>query len=95
MQFLVTAHDFKDENAIKRRQAVRNEHLDGATKLIQQGVLLSAGAVLNDAGKMVGSSLLYETNSKEELLHLLEIDPYMSGQVWESYTIQEIKLFKP
>ena len=95
MQFLVTAHDFKDEDAINRRQAVRTEHLQGATKLMQKGVLLSAGAFLNDEKKMIGSSLLYQIDSKDDLIKLLDSDPYITGRVWESYSIQEIKLFKP
>ena len=95
MQFLVTAHDFKDDDAINRRQAVRAEHLQGATKLMHAGVLLSAGAFLNDEKKMVGSSLLYEIDSKDDLIKLLDSDPYTLGKVWETYEIQEIKLFKP
>lgn len=95
MQFLVTAHDFKDEDAINRRQAARTEHLAGATKQIETGVILSAAALLDDAGKMCGSSLVCEIESKEKLIKLLDSDPYISGRVWENYSIQEIKLFKP
>ncbi len=95
MQFLVTAHDFKDDEAINRRQAARTEHLAGATKLMQDNILLSAGALLDDSGKMVGSTLLYDIVSKTELIKLLDSDPYISSKVWEKYSIQEIKLFKP
>jgi len=95
MQFLVTAHDFKDPDAINRRQAMREEHLSGATKLMQAGTLLSAGAVLDDTGKMIGSSLLYEIGSRAELETILNSDPYIGGRVWESFEIKEIKLFNP
>ena len=95
MQFLVTAHDFKDDDAINRRQAARTEHLAGATKLMQDNILLSAGALLDDSGKMIGSTLLYEVDSKEALVKLLDADPYISNRVWEKYAIQEVKLFKP
>ena len=33
MQFLVIAHDYKDENALKRRLAVREEHLKFAGEM--------------------------------------------------------------
>ena len=95
MQFVVTAHDFKDEDAINRRMAMRDEHLVGATKLMAVGVLLSAGAFLNEEGKMIGSSLLYEIDSKEELDNILNNDPYIRGKVWESFEIKQIKLFRP
>jgi len=95
MQFLVTANDFMDDDAINRRQAVRTEHLAAATELMRKGILLSAGAFLDESGKMIGSSLLYEIESRDKLIDLLESDPYMIGKVWELYSIQEIKLFKP
>ena len=95
MQFLVTAHDFKDSDAVNRRQGARTEHLEGATKQIEAGVILSAGALLDNSGKMVGSTLICEIDTKEELIKLLDSDPYISGKVWESYEIQEVKLFKP
>ena len=95
MQFVVTAHDYKDDDAIKRRTAMRDEHLAGATKLMAAGVLLSAGAFLNDEEKMIGSSLLYEIDSKEELENILNSDPYIRGKVWESFEIKQIKLFRP
>ena len=95
MQFLVTAHDFKDPDALNRRQTMREEHLKGASKLMQSGTLLSAGAVLDDTGKMIGSSLLYEIGSRTELETILNSDPYIEGRVWESFEIKVIKLFKP
>ena len=95
MQFLVTAHDFKDDEAINRRQAARTEHLAGATKLMQDNILLSAGALLDDTEKMIGSTLLYDIDSKAELIKILDADPYISAKVWESYIIQQVKLFKP
>ena len=95
MQFLVTAHDFKDPDALNRRQTMREKHLKGATTLMQSGTLLSAGAVLDDTGKMTGSSLLYEIGSRAELETILNSDPYIEGRVWESFEIKEIKLFNP
>lgn len=74
---------------------MRDKHLAGATKLLSQGILLSAGAFLDDNGKMIGSSLIYDIDNKELLEKILNADPYVSGQVWESFEIREIKLFNP
>ena len=57
MQFVVTAFDYTDADALDRRLAHREQHLAGVRKLITEGRFLSGGAILDDAGKMIGSTL--------------------------------------
>lgn len=43
------------------------------------------------SGKMVGSCLIIEADSKEQVQHLLENDPYVEGKVWKDWDIYPFK----
>ena len=45
MEFAVIANDYKDENALERRMAVREEHLKFADEMHKQGKWLYASAL--------------------------------------------------
>lgn len=92
MQFVITAYDFKDSEALNRRLANREAHLKGIKTMIQAGSFLSGGAILNDEGTMVGSSVHVQFDNREQLDQWLSSDPYITGKVWETVDIQEIKL---
>ena len=92
MQFMVTALDFTDDGALERRMANRESHLAGARALIAQGHFLSAGAILDDKGKMVGSTLHLQFQDRASLDTCLNADPYVSGKVWEKLEIREVRL---
>jgi uncharacterized protein len=82
MQFIVIAYDGEDENALQRRLAVREKHLQGAAELHKKGHLLCASAILDDAGAMLGSMILVDFPSREHLeKDWLAHEPYMLGQV--------------
>ena len=92
MQFLVNAWDFTDSDALNRRMANREAHLTGVRKLIAQGQFLSGGAILDDAGNMIGSTLHLDFPDRESLDAHLQADPYTEGKVWEQFDIFPIKL---
>ena len=52
MQFLVVAHDGTDDQALERRMAVREDHLEGARKRAASGMTICGGALLDDDGKI-------------------------------------------
>ena len=87
MAFLVQAFDGEDSEAMARRMAVREQHLAGARVLKAAGKLLYAGALLDDAGKMTGSVLVFDLPTKEEVEAALRADPYTAGGVWLRWTI--------
>lgn len=87
MQFLVIAHDGTDEGALERRMAVREEHLAVARGLHESGVLKVGGAILSDVGGMIGSAMVIEADSEEQLSELLEADPYRRGDAWQRFEI--------
>jgi len=87
MQFLVIAHDGTDEGALARRLAVREEHLATARANRESGVIKIGGALLNDAGNMVGSAMVMEADSEEKLREILQSDPYTRGNAWQRFEI--------
>lgn len=92
MQFVVTAMDFTDADALGRRMAQREAHLRGVKELVAQGRFLSGGAILDDSGKMIGSTLHLEFPDRASLDAVLKNDPYVSGRVWDSIDVREARL---
>lgn len=93
MQFIVTAYDFDDEDAINRRLSNREAHLLGIEKMVKVGTFLSGGAILNQQGKMIGSSAHVEFPSRTEVDAWIKQDPYTTGKVWNNVVISEGVLF--
>jgi uncharacterized protein YciI len=92
MQFLVTACDGKDEKALERRLAAREEHLKLTEEMFKSGKTLYAAAILDDNDKMTGSVLIVDFPAREDLDKWLEIEPYVKGQVWEEIDIKPCKV---
>lgn len=92
MQFVVTALDYTDADALNRRMAHREEHLAGVRQLIADGRFLSGGAILDDDGKMIGSTLHLDFPTRADLDAQLRNDPYVSGKVWETIDVRQARL---
>jgi uncharacterized protein YciI len=92
MQFLVTGMDGTDEGAPERRASVREAHLAMGKELQDSGNMLFAAAILNESGQMVGSSIICDFESREELDAWLNSEPYVTGKVWESIRIEQCKV---
>lgn len=87
MQFLVLAYDGKDEEALQRRSAVRQAHLALADQMAASGQQLYAVALLNEVGNMIGSALICDFSSREELDVWLTQEPYVTGDVWKQIEV--------
>ncbi len=87
MQFLVLAYDGKDEEALQRRNAVRQAHLALADHMATSGQQLYATALLNEAGNMMGSAIICDFPSREELDVWLAQEPYVTGNVWKQIEV--------
>ena len=86
MNYLVIGRDGKD--AAERRQAQRQAHLDGVVKMKAEGKVLYAVAMLEE-GKMVGSVMVFDFATPEELESWRSTEPYVKGNVWETVEITE------
>jgi uncharacterized protein len=94
MQFLLTAYDGTDSEALNRRLKVREEHLEKVSKLKKAGELLFGGAILDDGGKMIGSMIVYEFADRKSLDERLKDEPYVTNGVWQKIDIRPFRLAK-
>jgi hypothetical protein len=92
MEFLVVAYDGTDSEAKTRRLNAREAHLKGAGQLKEQGHFIQGGAILDQNGEMVGSTLYMDFPSRTELDEWLRSDPYVTGGVWVNVKVEPIRL---
>jgi uncharacterized protein YciI len=91
MQFLLIAYDGTDAEALERRMKVREDHLNNVTTLKKKGEFLFGGAILDDAGKMIGSMIVYEFPDRQSLDEMLTEEPYITGDVWKKVDIKPFR----
>ena len=91
MQCLVLGYDGSDEKALERRLAVREDHLAGSQQMYAAGRWQDSGALLDDAGTMIGSFIVCDYASREELeSDWLNHEPYVIGEVWNRIEIHPV-----
>jgi uncharacterized protein YciI len=87
MQFMVIARDGEDAEAPARRASVRNTHLAFIQPYVDRGQVLIGGAMLDAAGGMVGSCVLCDFESRDQLDDWLQHDPYVTQGVWRDIEV--------
>ncbi|OPY11960.1 MAG: RNA pyrophosphohydrolase [Syntrophaceae bacterium PtaB.Bin038] len=87
MQYLVIGYDGTDDKAPERRLAVREAHLAGITKMKEEGKAVFGVAILNDRGQMIGSALVVDFPTRDELDAWLKVEPYVTGDVWRKIEV--------
>lgn len=92
MQFLVIAKDGSDAEAPARRLAAREQHLAGARRYTEEGAVIAGGAILDDEGRMIGSTIIYEVPDRAALDAIIAADPYVTGGVWRDIEIMPFRL---
>jgi uncharacterized protein YciI len=91
MDFLVIAMDGTDDGALDRRMGARDEHIAGIAKLKEQGHFIAGGAILDDKGKMIGSTVIVDFPDREAVEKCIAEDPYSKADVWLDVTIQPFR----
>lgn len=91
-QYLITAYDFKDEKALERRMEIRPFHLEGAKALKETGNFILGGAIIDDAGSMIGSTMVLQFESDEQLEAWKANEPYITRGIWETVEIKPFKV---
>ncbi|WP_419765727.1 MAG: YciI family protein [Arcobacter sp.] len=89
MQYLVIAYD--NENALEKRMAARPAHVEATQKLMAEGKIVSACALIED-DVMVGSSVVTNFDSEDAFNDWLENEPYVKGGVWDMEEIQIVPI---
>lgn len=93
MQFIVLGYDGTDDKALERRMTVRESHLKYAQEMFDAGKWLYASAILDDEGMMIGSMIVCDYFSREELQEQwLKNEAYVLGDVWKTIHIHRAKV---
>jgi hypothetical protein len=78
--------------------SVREEHLMHAKEakksgLLKQGGAMLVGEALDEKGtrKMIGSFMIFEAPTKQDVEKWLHEDVYVNKKIWETYEIREVK----
>lgn len=87
MKFLIVAHDGKGKKSAQLRQTVRPTHLKGIQGLIKKDQLEVGGALLDDAGNMIGSMMVVDFETRRALDAYLKREPYVTEGVWKKITV--------
>ena len=91
MRYVVIAQDGTDADAKARRLEARPAHLDGIAPLADRGRVLIGGAILDEAGDMIGSIVLADFPSRSELDTWLRTDPYVTQDVWREIEVRDFR----
>jgi uncharacterized protein YciI len=92
MQFVLIAYDGEDDGALERRMKAREEHLKKIDILKSRGEFIFGGAILDNSGKMIGSTILYEFPDRAALDEWLKGEPYINQNVWAKIEIRPFRL---
>ena len=91
-QYVVTGYDFTDEGAIQRRLDVRPHHMDGVRAIKESGNLVAAAALLNDNGDAIGSVMILQFETDEQLEGWKMTEPYFTQGIWETVDIKPARV---
>lgn len=92
LQYVIIAVDGNDEEALARRKAVRSIHLQGARKLKENNNFILGGAMLNKEGNMIGSVMIVQFETEEELNEWMKHEPYITGGVWKTIELKPFRV---
>ncbi len=88
MQFVITAYDGKDR--LEKRMEVRPRHLENMSKV--PGKVICAGGLLDEEGKMKGSVMIFDFETREDLDAYLASEPYILEHVWEDVRVERMNV---
>ncbi|MHA5050333.1 YciI family protein [Streptomyces sp. SD15] len=89
---MLTAYDGTDDGALDRRLAVREQHIALAKKLVAEGHMVFAAAILDEHDKMIGSMLVLDYPTRAELDAWLAVEPYVVSGVWENIEVKPVRV---
>ena len=88
MQFLIKAYD--GPNMLEKRMEIRPRHLEGMSRLREH--IICAGGLLDEEGKMKGSALIMDFDSRNDLDAYLAAEPYVLEKVWEKIEVESMNV---
>jgi uncharacterized protein YciI len=91
-QYLITGYDHTDSEALERRMSVREQHLENVRNLRKSGNHILGGAILDDQGMMIGSSMVLQFETDEAFNSWLENEIYITARVWDKVDIRPFRV---
>lgn len=91
MHYIIHAYDHTDADALDRRMAVRPAHLAYVHQLKAAGQFLLGGALLDPDGRMIGSMLMLDFATEDQLSDYLKTDPYIVQGVWDTIDVKPFR----
>lgn len=92
MQFLVLAYDATDAGAPERRMKMRDAHLATIARYKEKAHMHMGAAICDQNGRMIGSCIIAEFESREALEGWLVEEPYVTGNVWGNIQVMPCKI---
>ncbi len=81
-QYVIHAFDGTDAEALNRRLAVRQAHFEHMSPYKSAGNFILGGAMLDDKGQMIGSTVVMQFESDADFQAYLDSEPYVQNKVW-------------
>ncbi len=91
-QYVIIARDGTDTEALPRRMAARPAHLAGVSGLKANGHYVSAGAMLDDDGKMKGSVMILQFETDADFQQWYANEPYVQEGVWKEIEVHPFRV---
>ncbi|HEX4052245.1 MAG TPA: YciI family protein [Steroidobacteraceae bacterium] len=70
----------------------REAHLAAAAQLKAQGRFVLGGAILDEAGAMIGSAVIFDFPERDALNRYLATDPYVVQKVWQRIEVRPFRV---
>ena len=90
-QYVIHAFDGTDSEALSRRLAVRPAHFENMSSFKAAGNFILGGAMLDESGQMVGSTVVMQFESDADFQAYLDSEPYVQSKVWVDIKIYPFK----
>ena len=91
MYFVIVAKDGPGAETQERRLTVRPEHMEGLRRLRIEGRMIDGGAILDEAGGMVGSVVLCDFPDRAALDAYLREEVYARERVWQDISVYPLR----
>jgi uncharacterized protein YciI len=91
-QYIIYGWDGTDADALERRMKARPAHLENSRKWKAAGNFLMGGAVLDEEGKMIGSTMVMQFENRNDLDEWLNGDPYVTEKVWQKIDVRPFRV---
>ena len=86
---MIIGRDGNDAQAPERRMLAREEHLQRLQKMVESGETIFATAMLDEEDNMVGSVMILNYQSREQVDNYLRNEPYIIKNVWQDLEIRK------